>query len=71
MLYKTERIENLDELEAIHTSLYMNAMRLRALLEEPTPSLPQIEGIAKSIHMDALRAKDFEFIVTQRTIKEL
>lgn len=71
MQYKTERIENLDELEAIHMSLYMNAMRLRALLEEPTPSIPQIEGIAKSMHMDALKAKDFEFILSQRTVKEV
>lgn len=71
MVYKTERIENLGELEAIHMSLYMSAMRLRSLLEEPAPSIPRIEEIAKSMQMDALKAKDFEFIVAQRTIKEV
>ncbi len=71
MLYKTERIENLEELEAIHMSLYMSAMRLRALLEEPEPRIPQIEDVAKSMHMDALKARDFEFIITQRTVREV
>lgn len=71
MLYKTERIENLGDLEAIHTSLYMDACNLRAEFEKEKPNKLYIEELIKAIHMEAHKAIDFEFCITQRTVKEL
>lgn len=66
--YRTERITNIDELEAIHRSLFMDASRLRKELEEQNPNMLYIVDLAKRIHMDAHKAVDFEFYIEQRTV---
>lgn len=67
---KVERIENLEELKAIHRSLYADAVNLRSELDKVMPSILNIEAFAKSIHMNALKARDFDFFLVHRTIKE-
>lgn len=71
MVYKTERIENIDELEAIHRNLYMDACNLRAELDKDSPNMEYIKLLAKSIHMESHKAIDFEFAIAQRTVKEI
>lgn len=71
MSYKIERIENLEDLEAIHRTLFADASNLRSELEKESPDINRIKALAKSIHMESHKAADFEFIVTQRTIKEV
>lgn len=70
MKCKTERIENIGELEAIHRSLYCDASNLRHELERESPDMLRVEALAKSLHMYAHRAIDFEIVLEQRTITE-
>ena len=70
MVYKAERIENLDELEAIHRNLFTDASNLRAELEKENPNMDYIYALAKAMHMESHKAVNFEFFITQRTIKE-
>lgn len=70
MLYKTERIENLDELETIHRKLYTDSCNLRDELEKDTPNMERVKLLSKAVHMESHKAIDFDFIITQRTIKE-
>lgn len=71
MVYKSERIENLGDLEAIHRSIYTDACNLRTEFEKENPNKLYIEALIKAIHMEAHKAADFEFCITQRTIKEV
>lgn len=66
--YQTERITNIEELEAIHRSLFMDASRLRKELEAENPNMLCIADLAKRIHMDAHKAVDFEFYIEQRIV---
>lgn len=66
--YRTERITNIDELEAIHRSLFMDASRLRRELESKNPNMLCIQELAKSIHMESHKAVDFEFYIEQRVV---
>ncbi len=66
--YRTERITNIDELEALHRGLFMDASRLRKELEEENPNMLCIADLAKRIHMDAHKAMDFEFFIEQRIV---
>ncbi len=70
MQYKTERIENLDELETIHRNLYTDSCNLRSELEKDEPNMERVKLLTKSIHMESHKAIDFEFIIAQRTVKE-
>lgn len=70
MKYKTERIINIGELEAIHTSLFDHISRLRKELESESPDLPFIRELAKTAHMEAHQAADFDFYIEQRIINE-
>lgn len=70
MLYKTERIENLDELEAIHRNLYTDSWNLRAELEKDIPNMEYVKTLVKSLHMESHKALDFEFILSQRTVED-
>lgn len=70
MQYKTERIENLDDLEAIHRNLYTDSCNLRAELEKDAPNMEYVKSLIKSVHMESRKAIDFEFIIAQRTVKE-
>lgn len=71
MQYKTERIENLDELETIHRNLYTDSCNLRSELDKDAPNMEHVKTLVKSIHMEAHKAIDFEFILSQRTVKEV
>lgn len=66
--FRTERITNIEELEAIHRSLFMYASRLRKELEAENPNMPCIKELAKSIHMEAHKADDFDFYIEQRVV---
>lgn len=70
MLYKTERIENLDELETIHRNLYTDSWNLRAELEKDIPNMEYVKTLVKSLHMESHKALDFEFILSQRTVED-
>lgn len=65
---RTERITNIDELEAIHKSIYMDASNLKQELEKENPNMLYIKTLAKSLHMHAHQADDFEFYIEQRTV---
>ena len=71
MVYKVQQIENLEDLEAIHRTLFTDASNLRTELEKESPNMHLVDALVKSIHMESHKAFDFEFIVTQRTIKEV
>lgn len=66
--FRTERITNLDELEAIHKSIYMDASNLKKELEKEFPNMIYIKTLAKSLHMYAHQADDFEFYIEQRFV---
>lgn len=70
MLYKTERIENLDELETIHRNLYESACNLRTELDKDDPNMEYVKLLVKSLHMESHKAIDFEFILSQRTVED-
>lgn len=70
MKYKSERIVNLGELEAIHKSLFSDASRLREEFEKEEPDMVVVEEFAKQIHMNAHKADDFEFYIEQRIIHD-
>ena len=70
MKYKSERIVNLGELEAIHSNLFFDASRLRDELKNEKPNMFFIEELAKRIHMNAHKADDFEFYIEIRTVNE-
>lgn len=70
MEFRIERIENIGDLEAIHRNLYCDASNLRCELEKESPNMLHVKTLAKSLHMYAHEAIDFEFVLEQRTIKE-
>lgn len=65
---ETERIVNISELEALHRSLYCNAIRLREESEKESPSMIVIDELSRMILLDAVKAKDFEFCLERRTV---
>lgn len=65
---RSERIINIEELEAIHRRLFMDASRLRTELEAENPNMLCIKELAKSIHMESHKAVDFEFYIEQRVV---
>lgn len=61
-----ERIVNISELEDIHSALYLDAVRLRSEMEKEKPSMAVIDELSKRVHLNALKAKDFEFYLESR-----
>ena len=66
MLYISERVTNISELESLIRSAYCCAAALREEMEKGSPSTDRVDGLSKQIHMDLLKAKDFEFCVERR-----
>ena len=66
MLYITERVTNIAELERLVNSAYCGISALRAELEKENPSMCKIDELSRQIHADLLQAKDFEFCVERR-----
>lgn len=66
--YVSERIVNIAVLEDTIESAYLNIINIRNELEKDTPSIVFIEEMSKRLHMDILKAKDFEFCVERRKI---
>ena len=66
MLYISERVTNISELESLVRSAYYSAAALREELEKESPSTDRVDGLSKQIHLDLLKAKDFEFCVERR-----
>lgn len=66
MLYISERVTNISELESLVRSAYYCAAELREELEKERPSMVRVDGLSKQIHLDLLKAKDFEFCVERR-----
>lgn len=71
MVYVTERVVNIGELEGIIRSAYFGMAALRDELEKDRPSTVRVDELSKQVHLDLLKAKDFEFFVERRkTITE-
>ena len=66
MLYITERVVNIAELEQLIYGAYYGVATLRTELEKENPSMCRIDELSKQIHLDLLQAKDFEFCVERR-----
>lgn len=66
MLYVTERVTNISEIEGLIRSAYRGIAALRAEIEKENPSMDRIDELSKQAHLDLLDAKDFEFCVEQR-----
>ena len=66
VLYISERVTNISELESLVRSAYYCAAELREELEKESPSMVRVDGLSKQIHLDLLKAKDFEFCVERR-----
>lgn len=64
--YITERVVNIAELEQLIYGAYYGVAALRTELEKENPSMCRIDELSKQIHLDLLRAKDFEFCVERR-----
>lgn len=65
-LYITERIVNIAELEVLIKSAYAEIQGIRNELEKDIPSIGYIEEMSKSLHLNLLKAKDFEFCIERR-----
>lgn len=66
MIYISERVVNISELETLIRSAYLAAAGIRIELESEKPSMDKIDELSKQMHLDLLRAKDFEFRIEQR-----
>lgn len=64
--YITERVINLSEIEGLIRSAYDGIATLRRELEKGSPSMDRIDELSKEIHLNLLKAKDFEFCVERR-----
>lgn len=69
MDYITERVINISEIECFIRNAYDGIAALRRELKKENPSMDQIDELSKQIHLDLLRAKDFEFCVERRKTK--
>ena len=67
--YITERVVNISEIECFIRNAYDGIAALRRELKKENPSMDQIDELSKQIHLDLLRAKDFEFCVERRRAK--
>ncbi|PXV85131.1 hypothetical protein C8E03_11955 [Lachnotalea glycerini] len=66
--YVSERIVNIAVLEETIESAYLDILNIRNELEKDTPSIDFLEEVSKRLHMNILKAKDFEFRVEQRKV---
>ncbi len=66
MEYVSERVINIAELETTIETAYIEILNIRNELEKDTPSIEFIEEMSKKLHMNLLKAKDFEFCVERR-----
>lgn len=64
--YITERVINISEIESLIKSAYDGIAALRRELEKENPSMDRIDELSKEIHLNLLKAKDFEFCVERR-----
>lgn len=66
MVYESERIINIAEIETLIRSAYYDISELRSEVEKESPSMCKIDELSKQIHLKLLQAKDFEFCVERR-----
>lgn len=64
--YISERIVNISDLERYIKFSYAEIQSIRNELEKDTPSMEYIEEMSKSLHLNLLKAKDFEFCIERR-----
>lgn len=66
----SERIVNIGELEAFIRSAYMDVVRIRTIVEEGRFDTDTVLSYLKTIQLELLKAKDFDFYLERRNIIE-
>ena len=64
--YRSERITNISELEAI-----LEKISILSQLAENSSDIEEIQSITKSIKENAQKAREFEFRIEIRTVNEV
>lgn len=68
MEYVSERIVNIADMERLVRSAYNDIASLRREMEKENPSMLTIDELSKQIHLELLKAKDFDFQIEKRKV---
>lgn len=67
--YKSERIINIGEFEEISRNVFWLVNSMRQEMERERTDWGAIDDLSKRAHAEALKMKDFEFIIEARRVR--
>ena len=66
MVFISERIINISELEALLSATRLNFEILRAELQKETPQIKKVQNLACAVRDELVKAENFEFCIEKR-----